>query len=86
MGVLLCGVSGVRVGWIEDGNDRDHERDGLGSRQWTSAGLSMQLLDSVPGQLVLVHLVEQLGMSQNVAGLEGLSLYAFVSSRSFATT
>ena len=49
MGVLLFGVPRVRVGWVEDGNDRDHERnDGLGSRQWTSAGLSMQILDPLP--------------------------------------
>ena len=66
MGVLLCGLSGVRVGWIEDGNVLDHERDGLGSRQRISSNLSMQILDPLPGQLVVIHEFEQLHVRQDV--------------------
>lgn len=66
MGVLLCCVSGVRVGWVEDGLDRDHERNGLGSRQRTTAGLAVQDLDPLPGQLVIIHEFEQLHVRQVV--------------------
>ncbi len=65
MGVLLCGVSGVRVGGGQDGLDGDHERDGLGSRQRISSNLSMQLLDPLPGQLVIVHQLKQLCAGQD---------------------
>ncbi len=66
MGVLLCGISGVRVGWVEDGLDREHERNGLASRQRTCSGIAVQVLDPLPRQLVIVHQFEQLRVTQDV--------------------